>query len=126
MPARPKTICRKVACGALVDAPGYCARHAQQATGWTRSHGDQTSAQRGYGYKWQKTRERILRRDCGLCQIKGPGCGFIAQEVDHKVSKANARAMGWTDEQIEADDQLQAACTTCHRAKTQAEKTGAV
>jgi 5-methylcytosine-specific restriction protein A len=123
MPPRPKSICRKVACGALIDAPGYCEKHKQQASGWVRSHGDRTSAQRGYGYAWQQTRERILSRDCGLCQIKGPSCRFIAGEVDHKVSKAEARAKGWTAEQIEADSNLQAACQTCHKEKTAAERT---
>jgi len=126
MAARPKTICRKVSCGRLIDAPGYCDLHAKQASGWARSHGNQTSAQRGYGYEWQQRRERILQRDCGLCQIKGPACRFVASEVDHKVSKAAARAQGWKTEQIEADANLQAACSDCHKAKTQAERVGRV
>lgn len=124
MAARPKSICRKVACGALVDAPGYCAKHAQQATGWNRSHGDKTSAQRGYGYEWQQRRARVLRRDCGTCRIKGPRCTVIAAEVNHKVSKAKAREMRWTEEQIEADSNLQSACSTCHRAKNRGRKGG--
>jgi 5-methylcytosine-specific restriction protein A len=123
MVARPKSICRKVACGKLIDAPGYCEQHADQSSGWVRSNGEKTSAQRGYGYAWQQTRERILSRDCGLCQIKGPTCRFIACEVDHKVSKAQARAQGWTSEQIEADSNLQAACQSCHKAKTAGERT---
>lgn len=125
MPPRPKTICRKAGCGKLIDAPGYCEKHTKQSSGWERSNGNMTSSQRGYDYKWQKRRERILERDCGLCQIKGPTCRFIASEVDHKVNKAAARAMGWTDEQIEADSNLQAACSTCHKAKTKAERAGA-
>lgn len=125
MPARPKTVCRKVGCGKLIDAPGYCERHAKQESGWARSHGEKTSAQRGYGYAWQRTRERILSRDCGLCQIKGSACTFIASEVDHKVSKAEARARGWGQGQIEADSNLQSACPTCHKAKTVAERTQA-
>jgi 5-methylcytosine-specific restriction protein A len=122
MPARPKTVCRKVGCGRLIDAPGYCEKHAKQSSGWVRSHGDKSSAQRGYGYEWQKRRERIMARDCGLCQINGTECRFIATEVDHKVSKAKARALGWTDEQIDDDSNLQATCTTCHKAKTAAER----
>jgi 5-methylcytosine-specific restriction protein A len=126
MAARPKAICRKVACGALIDAPGYCEKHAKQAVGWERTNGDKTSAQRGYGYAWQKTRERILSRDAGLCQIKGPTCRVIAGEVDHRVSKANARALGWASDRIDADANLQAACESCHKDKTIAEKTGRV
>lgn len=123
MPSRPKSVCRKVACGALVDEPGYCAKHAKQATGWNRSHGDKTAAQRGYGYEWQQRRKRILARDGGLCQIKGPGCSFVASEVDHKVNKERAREMGWTEAQIEDDSQLQSTCATCHKRKTEAERT---
>lgn len=126
MPARPKSICRKAACAALVDAPGYCERHAKQSSGWERSNGGKSSSERGYDYAWQKRRERILSRDAGLCQIKGPACRFIAGEVDHKVSKAAARALGWTDEQIETDSNLQAVCSTCHKAKTRTERTGRV
>jgi 5-methylcytosine-specific restriction protein A len=110
----------------LIDAPGYCERHAKQKSGWERSNGGQTSSQRGYDYAWQQRRKRILSRDCGLCQIREPGCGFIASEVDHKLSKAAARAMGWTEDQIEADSNLQAACGACHRAKTAAERAGQV
>lgn len=124
MVARPKTVCRKVACGALVDAPGYCAKHAKQAVGWNRSHGDLTSAQRGYGYQWQQLRTRVLRRDAGLCKIKGKGCTYVAREVDHIVSKARARELGWNEAEMDADSNLQAACPTCHRAKTTAERGG--
>lgn len=124
MAARPKSICRKVACGALIDAPGYCAKHAKQSTGWNRSHGDKTSAERGYGYEWQQRRLRVLKRDCGLCQIKGQRCTVIATEVDHIVSKATARAQRWTDERIEAEANLQATCSTCHREKTRTERGG--
>lgn len=87
-----------------------------------RSHGDKSSAARGYGYDWQKRRERILTRDCGLCQIKGAACTVIASEVDHKVSKAAARHLKWSTAEIEADSNLQAACGTCHKAKTNAER----
>lgn len=124
MPARPKAICRKPGCGKLIDAPGYCERHAQLATGWNRSHGSKTSTERGYGYAWQQLRKRILSRDCGLCQIKGPGCGFVAREVDHIVNKATARQRGWTEAQIDAETNLQSACTPCHQAKTRQEGGG--
>lgn len=125
MVARPKSICRKVACGALIDAPGYCAKHAQQSTGWARSNGGRTSAERGYDYAWQKRRERVMARDSGLCQIKGPACTVVASDVDHVTSKAAARAAGWTNDQIEDDSNLQAACRSCHKAKTAAERGGA-
>ena len=121
MPPRPKTLCRKVGCGALIDAPGYCARHAKQAIGWNRSNEGKTSTERGYDYAWQQRRKRILSRDGGLCQIKGQGCTYVAREVDHIVNKAAARARGWPDERIEADENLQSVCPGCHAAKTKAE-----
>jgi 5-methylcytosine-specific restriction protein A len=124
MADRPKTICRKAGCGKLIDAPGYCARHAALATGWNRSHSGKSSTDRGYGYAWQQLRKRILSRDCGLCQIKGPGCRFVAREVDHVVNKATAREKGWTDAQIDAESNLQSACEPCHRAKTEREGGG--
>jgi len=124
MAARPKTICRKVGCGALIDAPGYCAKHAQLKTGWNRSHGELTSAQRGYGYQWQKLRERVLQRDAGLCRIKAKGCTYVAREVDHIVNKATARERGWTDAQMDDELNLQSCCPTCHKAKSQAERGG--
>lgn len=122
MPPRPKSICKKVACGALIDAPGYCPKHAQQSSGWVRSNGGLTSAERGYDYAWQKRRERVMARDGGLCQIKGAGCSVIASEVDHRISKAAARAAGWVNAQIEDESNLQAACRTCHKAKTAEER----
>ena len=124
MVARPKTICRKGGCGALIDAPGYCAKHEQLKTGWNRSHDGATSAERGYDYAWQQLRKRVLKRDKGLCQIKGSGCRFVAREVDHVVSKAAAREKGWTDTEIDDETNLQSACTPCHAAKTKAERGG--
>lgn len=122
MAARPKSICRKVACGKLIDAPGYCERHAKLKVGWVKSHGDQSSAARGYGWHWQQLRSRILSRDGGLCQIKGPACTYVAREVDHIISKDKARSQGWTDGQMDDESNLQSACVACHKAKTQAEK----
>ncbi|WP_233094693.1 HNH endonuclease [Delftia acidovorans] len=42
-----------------------------QAGSWRTS--DQTAAQRGYGYKWQKAGERFLREHplCLMCQVQG-------------------------------------------------------
>jgi 5-methylcytosine-specific restriction protein A len=81
--------------------------------------------ERGYNYKWTLTRKRILERDCGLCQCshcKASGAIRIATEVDHIISKAKAREMKWTAEQIDADDNLQAINTDCHKRKTQEEQ----
>jgi 5-methylcytosine-specific restriction protein A len=122
MPARPKSICRKVACGALIDSPGFCEKHKEHATGWNRSNEGKTAAQRGYGWSWQLKRDRVLRRDCGICQIRGPNCCVIARDVDHIVNKKEAERRGWTKEQIDDETNLQSACTVCHKEKTAAER----
>lgn len=76
---------------------------------------------RGYGRAWELKRLRILRRDKYLCQCrhcKAEGRVSPASEVDHIVSKAKARSMGWTEAQIDADSNLQSINRECHRRKT--------
>jgi 5-methylcytosine-specific restriction protein A len=86
------------------------------ARGWAETSTKSTT-ERGYGWAWQRLRERILERDCGLCQpCKAHGRLTVAHAVDHIVSKAN----GGTD----AERNLQAICETCHKAKTAAERAG--
>ena len=78
---------------------------------------------RGYGSDWDRTRKRILRRDNGLCQpCLKQGHIHAGTEVDHIISKAKAKAMGWTQQRMDADDNLQAINTECHKAKTAAEQ----
>lgn len=114
MPKRPKSICRQPGCSALTDAPGYCAKHAGQSSGWAKTSKGKTT-ERGYGWAWQKRRERILLRDCGLCQVcRKEGRVKEATDVDHIVQKAD----GGTDD----DDNLQSICRDCHKAKTAADR----
>ncbi len=80
---------------------------------------------RGYDARWTRTRLRILARDGGLCQCKecqASGVPEIASEVDHVVSKANAKKVGWNAERIEADDNLQSLHPDHHKRKTQEEQ----
>lgn len=89
--------------GAKATSPG----------GWA-STSVQSTTERGYGWQWQKVRERILARDCGLCcMCKAHGRLTLATEVDHIVNKA----AGGSDH----DSNLQSACKPCHKAKTAAE-----
>lgn len=87
--------------------------------GWKPDEARGNRHRRGYGYRWEKTRIRILERDNGLCQphLK-QGHTAIGTQVDHKVSKAEARSLGWKHEQIEDDSNLQTICDECHREKT--------
>jgi 5-methylcytosine-specific restriction protein A len=80
-----------------------------------RSRG--TRHQRGYGAAWSRIRERIMRRDGGLCQPSlRHGYLISASAVDHIVSKA----AGGTDD----DSNLQAISHEVHLAKTAAERLG--
>jgi 5-methylcytosine-specific restriction protein A len=63
----------------------------------------------------------VLRRDNYLCQCsqcKAENRTTPATEVDHVVSKAKARTMGWTKRQIDDPSNLQAINTECHKRKT--------
>src|SRR5690554_3531768 len=84
------------------------------ATGKAWDHGSRESRHaRGYGWQWEKLRERILARDKHLCQVcfaANPQRIKAAREVDHIVPKAK----GGTD----AESNLQSICVPCHRAKS--------
>ena len=112
---RPKSICRVVSCGKAIDAPGYCEQHKRESVGWNKSHQGKTTTERGLGWKWQKIRLRILKRDGELCQpCQRQGRIVEGREVDHIIP----RAIGGTND----DANLQTICKACHLDKTQREK----
>ena len=76
---------------------------------WERHPSPSSRITRGAG--WKRTRRRILNRDSYECQIRGPRCTVDADQVD-KIVPAS-RGGSDTD-----DDNLRAACPTCHKAKT--------
>lgn len=78
--------------------------------GWAATSTKSTT-ERGYGWAWQQTRERILSRDNGLCcPCSRLGRVTLATAVDHIVN----RAAGGTDD----DANLQSICAPCHKVKT--------
>ena len=78
--------------------------------GWAAQH-TTSSTSRGYGWAWQKARERVLLRDCGLCvPCREQGRTTPAQAVDHIVPKFE----GGGDDDLN----LQAICDACHVVKT--------
>jgi 5-methylcytosine-specific restriction protein A len=80
---------------------------------------------RGYGAEWDKLRKAVLRRDNYLCQCahcKAEGRVTMATEVDHVVSKARAKTLGWSQARTEHPDNLQAINSDCHIRKTQEEQ----
>lgn len=64
-----------------------------QAGSWRTS--DQTSSQRGYGYKWQKAREQFLREHplCLMCQAQGRV--EAATVVDHITPHRGDQSLFW-------------------------------
>ena len=98
-------------CNALVtDGSTRCPAHKVRAGSFADSRRGSRQS-RGYGRQWDVTRERILSRDCGLCQpCLRINLTTLATQVDHIVPKAAGGHEG--------DANLQAICTPCHRAKT--------
>lgn len=87
--------------------PALTSPRGKRLTGWSKL----SRHERGYGYKWEKLRKRILSRDKYLCQpCLASGRPTPANEVDHIKPKAD----GGTDDPAN----LQAICRRCHRAKT--------
>ena len=87
-----------------------------QAGGWRTSN--QTAAQRGYGYKWQKAREQHLR-DHPLCVMcKAQGRVTEATVVDHIVAHRGIQSVFWDR------DNWQSLCATHHSKDKQREEQG--
>lgn len=85
--------------------------------------GKDSRQSRGYGAEWDKLRLVILKRDYGICQpCKKLGRPHPGNHVDHIVSKAKAKTLGWTKEQVDAESNLQCINAKCHEAKSKAER----
>lgn len=69
--------------------------------------------ERTRGRAWMSARDRVMRRDCGLCQTcLRAGRLRAAVQVDHIVELAD----GGTDDEAN----LEAICHACHASKTAA------
>lgn len=79
---------------------------------------------RGYGAEWGKVRLVVIARAKGLCEkCVAEGRVAMGRDVDHKVPKAKAKRMGWSEAKINNLQNLQFLCHLCHNKKT-AEETG--
>jgi len=113
MPSAAPRPCTFPGCRAYAIKGGRCTAHAHPS-GWTVQKDRGTAAERGYGARWRKTRQRILERDCHLCQVcKAEGRLTYGTEVDHIVPKSEGGGDGYAN--------LQAICKPCHARKTTAE-----
>lgn len=105
MSPRAPRQCPTPGCDNRITTTRYCDEHTVHH--WTgRSHAT------GAGHtQWRKT---VLSRAKGMCEIRGPGCTHRATEADHRVPVAEGGARY-------DPNNGQAACTPCHKAKTQQE-----
>ncbi len=120
MPRAAPRPCTYPGCRSLADRGSRCAAHAVQL----RREVDQrrgTSAQRGYGSKWQKAREAWLRAH-PLCQCEDCDEGrkrvTAASVVDHKVPHKGDMRLFWDR------NNWQSMAKECHDRKTAREDGG--
>ena len=77
---------------------------------------NKSSTQRGYGYKWQKARERFLKKNplCVYCQRDDRVTA--ANVVDHIVPHRGDQKLFWRE------SNWQALCSSCHSSVKQREE----
>lgn len=78
---------------------------------------------RGYGADWERVRKAVLKRDNWICQpCYKKGTPHEGREVDHIISKAKAKRLGWTKAQMDDPSNLQCIAHECHKVKTKEEE----
>lgn len=114
MPVSASKPCGHPGCGALVNGTRYCPKHQQDNHQYDQRRG--SSAQRGYGYRWQKASKAFLARN--------PLCRYCLREeritastiVDHIVPHRGDPVLFWDE------SNWQALCSTCHNSIKQSEE----
>jgi 5-methylcytosine-specific restriction enzyme A len=93
MPSAPKRPCRTPGCPGLVDA-GFCASCTGKGLGKEERP---TSAQRGYGYRWQKASKAFLARHPFAVDYFGDHNGRVyrAEVVDHIIPHRGDMKLFW-------------------------------
>ncbi|MBD8492978.1 HNH endonuclease [Pseudomonas syringae] len=118
MPLRPQKPCNALGCRALTRNPRYCDAHLHLLKSHVREKPRESSAARGYGYKWQQARAGWLAKHplCVHCAARGRVTE--ATEVDHIRPHKSDMAVFWDREN------WQSLCGPCHSAKTASEDGG--
>jgi len=92
-----------------VDGGGYCPAHQRErGRGYDERRG--TSAQRGYGSRWQRY-SRLFLRAHPICATEG--CGRPSEHTDHEIPVCGPHDPLFWDE-----SNHQALCQSCHSRKT--------
>jgi 5-methylcytosine-specific restriction protein A len=112
-PTAPRSPCTTWPCPNYAEPGGSkCAAHRKEATAqWEAQTHRGSSAARGYGRQWQKTRLEFLQAhpQCGE-----PGCSAAATEAHHK----HRRRDGGSDH----PDNLEGLCRRRHNQRTGRER----
>lgn len=78
---------------------------------------------RGYDAEWEKVRKQVIEHAKGLCEkCAREGKVAMGRDVDHVVSKARAKVLGWSRARTDSITNLQYLCPFCHKEKTAAEQ----
>lgn len=129
MPSAAPRPCTHPSCGALVrDGSGRCPKH-QRAAAVAQDERRGSSAQRGYGYKWQQAREQYLAANPLCVRHQQRGDVVAATVVDHITPHRLKEAIDSGDaDRISAAQSLfwnrknwQPLCKQCHDIKTAVE-----
>ena len=120
MAMKPLKPCAAPACSALVRGVRYCARHEHLTKQVAREHEGrrESSAQRGYSYKWQQTRKGFLAKHPLCVACERAGLVVASTDVDHIVPHKGDKELFWTR------SNWQALCHPCHSRKTATEDGG--
>lgn len=115
MPQRAARACARPGCAGLVRG-GVCSvcgpMRRQSDVDYDARRG--TSAQRGYGGRWQRLRLMYLRANPLCLHCEEAGRVSAATDVDHIRAKRDGGTDDW--------DNLQSLCHACHSRKTAREK----
>lgn len=116
-PAAPQRPCRWPGCPALTTAGRFCVTHTKDDRRQTDKRRG-TSAQRGYGYRWQQYREVFIAEHplCEECTKQGIVSATFA--VDHIVPHKGDEKLFWDP------NNHQGLCEGCHNRKTATEDGG--
>lgn len=101
----------KIAIDHLKENPRYYTNLDSLDETYKDEWGRPSSAVRGYGYKWRKTRELVIKRDKYKCQNCGKKLRKKDRQVDHIVKRKSKSGH-------DGISNLRLLCGLCHRRKT--------